>query len=188
MLGTARSDLGARIVATMLHVHSFAPIAAPGARVLILGSMPGVASLRAQQYYAHPRNAFWPLMKALWGVPQEADYAQRCDALRARGVAVWDVLQACTRSGSLDSAIDARSVVANDVAGFLAEHPQVKVLGFNGATAARMFMRHVAPQCGPRLQDCRLLRLPSSSPAHAALAFDAKLAAWRALADGGYAR
>ena len=171
----------------MLHVHSFAPIAAPGARVLILGSMPGVASLRAQQYYAHPRNAFWPLMQALWGVVQEADYAQRCDALRARGVAVWDVLQACTRSGSLDSAIDARSVVANDVAGFLADHPQVKVLGFNGATAAQMFMRHVAPQCGPRLQDCRLLRLPSSSPAHAALAFDAKLAAWRALTGGGNA-
>ncbi len=93
----------------MSRVQSFPPIAAPGARLLILGSMPGAASLAAGQYYAHPRNAFWPILAALCHFPADAPYAARVAALQAAGVAVWDVLQSCVRPGSLDTAIERSS-------------------------------------------------------------------------------
>lgn len=169
----------------MALVHSFPALFSPKAKVLVLGSMPGMASLQAQQYYAHPRNAFWPLMSALFQVPVHAAYEQRCAALVAAGVALWDVLAECTREGSLDNRIEASSVVVNDVAGLLEEASGVQCVGCNGATAARLFQRHIAPRLRvsmpERWAQLRVLQLPSTSPAHAAMSSADKLTAWRAL-------
>jgi double-stranded uracil-DNA glycosylase len=159
-------------------VQGFAPICRPDARVLVLGSMPGAASLRAQQYYGHPRNAFWPIMGALFGFDAAAPYAQRVQALLAHRVAVWDVLASCERAGSLDADIEAASVAVNDFAGFLGRHTQLRRVCFNGATAQAMFRRHVLPSLAVPLP-FDMLRLPSTSPAHAGMALADKLRAWR---------
>ena len=159
-------------------IQSFSPIADARATRLILGSMPGAASLAASQYYAHPQNAFWRIMGELLGFAPDGRYADRVQALRSAGIAVWDVLQCCERSGSLDSAILRRSEVANDFETFRQQHPGVRTVVFNGATAEAAFRRH----CRALLDDPHLtfVRLPSTSPAHASLRFDAKLTAWRA--------
>ena len=160
----------------MAAVCSFPPVAAPDARLLILGSMPGEASLRAGQYYAHPRNAFWPIMGDLLGFSPDLPYADRLQRLTAAGIALWDVIAGCERSGSLGADIVRASVRANDFAGFLAAHPSIERVFFNGAAAETNFRRHVLPQ--PTANHCRLLRLPSPSPAHAARGYAEKLAAW----------
>jgi len=164
---------------------SFPPIENPTARVLILGSMPGVASLRAQQYYAHPRNQFWPILGALLGVDVVAmAYPARIQALIDADLALWDVLQSCHRPGSLDSDIAPDSIVANDFVHFFQRHPAITHVFFNGAAAAQHFSRLVQPALDD--SDRRPLlctRLPSTSPAHASLNFAAKLAAWRAMAQ-----
>ena len=156
------------------------PVADKRSRVLILGSMPGVASLRAQQYYAHPQNAFWPIMGELVGAAPELPYAQRLAALRRSGIALWDVLACCFREGSLDSAIVGEEV--NGFATFLARHPGIERIYFNGAKAAASFARGVDPASLPR--PIASYRLPSTSPAHAGMNRAAKLAAWRAVTDG----
>lgn len=155
-----------------------APVAGANARVLILGSMPGAASLAQQQYYAHPRNALWPIMAQLLGFPLALPYADRVRALNVSGVALWDVIGSCRRAGSLDSAI--RDEQVNDFAAFFAAQPQLLVIGFNGAKALQSFKRHVLPLgiVPPQLQ---LLSLPSTSPAHASLSFNEKLQQWHQL-------
>lgn len=160
-----------------MQVQSFPPIADTRATRLILGSMPGVASLTANQYYAHPHNAFWPIMAVLTGVAPDATYDQRVGALQEAKVAVWDVLQCCERPGSLDSSIRRDSEVANDFATFFVQHPRIKQIYFNGGAASASFKRH----CVSLLRDPRFNfhRLPSTSPAHASLRFEQKLAAWR---------
>ena len=160
--------------------RGFPPLEAPGARVLVLGSMPGRQSLAAQQYYAHPRNAFWPIMAALAGFRADLDYAARVDALTRAGVAVWDVLRYCVRPGSLDADIRADSIVANDFRGLLDRQPRIALICCNGGTAAAAWHRHVAPTLddGPAAPAVR--RLPSTSPAYAAMRPAAKLAEWRA--------
>ena len=157
----------------------FPPIASPDARILILGSMPGRASLAAGQYYAHPRNAFWPIMGSLLDFDASRDYPARVDALKVGVIAVWDILDSCHRPGSLDSAIADDSLVANDLPGFLATHAEIHHVFFNGAKAESCFRRHIKltmaePQIG-------FARLPSTSPAHAGLSFERKLEAWRAI-------
>lgn len=159
-------------------VESFAPLEPHRAWLLILGSMPGIASLRAQQYYAHPRNQFWPTMEALFGVLASAAYAERIAELQAQGIALWDVLRACERPGSLDSSIVRGSEQANDFAGFLDRHPELKVIALNGGTARDAFHRHVLPMLGERLSAIRLIALPSTSPANASISAAAKRAAW----------
>ena len=161
--------------------RSFPPIAAPDARVLVLGSMPGQASLAASQYYAHPRNAFWPIMATLFGFDAALDYPARTKALAAAGIAVWDVLHSCRRQGSLDSAIEDDTLVANDLAGFLAGHPAIRHVFFNGAKADSCFRRHIKLAMPER--EIAFTRLPSTSPAHAGRSFEQKLLAWRAVAD-----
>ena len=161
----------------MLFARSFPPIAAPNAETLILGSMPGQVSLTAQQYYAHPRNAFWPIMAELIGLDQTAPYAERVKALQSAKIAVWDVLFSCTRPGSLDSDIETDSLIANDLADFLHQHPAIKRVFFNGAKAESCFRQHIAPTLPAGSIVC--LRLPSTSPAHASLTFEQKLTAWR---------
>lgn len=163
--------------------EGFAPIVADQAQVLILGSMPGAASLAKQQYYGHPRNAFWPIMAALFGVCEEWDYPRRKEVLLANGVAVWDVIKRCRRMGSLDANIDGASIEINDFAGFFARYQAIRQVFFNGATAESLYNRHVRstlPRCLPAV---RYQRLPSTSPAHAALGLAEKLAAWQTIKD-----
>lgn len=157
-------------------IQGFPPVVAPGARCLILGSMPGQASLQADRYYAHPRNAFWPIMGELLGAGPALPYEIRLQKLTAAGIALWDVIAACERPGSLDADIVGPSVRPNDFAAFLAAYPAIESVYFNGGAAETAFRRHVLP----RLADRPLLlhRLPSTSPAHAARNYAEKLAAW----------
>lgn len=156
-------------------IRSFPPIARPSARILILGSMPGVASLAAGQYYAHPHNAFWRIMGELVGAGLDRPYSERTRILEAHGIAVWDVLQSCVRPGSLDSNI--RDEVPNDFARFFAAHPRLTHIGLNGGKAAASFKRHAARHCPDGIT---VATLPSTSPAHAARSFAEKCALWRA--------
>ena len=173
-MDTIRDDAGA--MRRDAAIRGFAPVAAEGARVLVLGSMPGVASLRQAQYYAHPRNAFWPLAAHILGFDPGLDYDGRLRALRASGVALWDVLQACERPGSLDADIRGDTLVPNDFGAFLKGHPSIVRICFNGGKAAAMFRRHVLP--GLPAGSLQFYELPSTSPAHAAASFAQKLAAW----------
>jgi double-stranded uracil-DNA glycosylase len=150
--------------------------------VLVLGSMPGGASLEAREYYAHPRNAFWPIMATLLGTPRLATYRARVAALLRHRIALWDVVAACARPGSLDSAIESSSIVVNDFAAFFAAHERIRAVYCNGTAAATLYRRFVLPELEPRWRDLPLVRLPSTSPAHAARDFAAKLDAWRAVA------
>ena len=161
----------------MSRVQSFPPIASTNSKVLILGSMPGVDSLRAGQYYAHPRNAFWPIMGQLFGAGPMLAYGERTTRLQSAGVALWDVLHTCVRPGSLDSSIT--DEVANNFPAFFAAHPSITHVFFNGSKAEMTFRRHVLP----RLQEDRhvFTRLPSTSPAHAAMLLEAKMQAWCAV-------
>jgi len=166
----------------MTLLQGLPPIENPDARVLILGSMPGGASLRAGRYYAHPQNLFWPLMGELVGADPALEYELRVARLREAGVALWDVIGECEREGSLDSAI--RSAVANDFAGFFAAHQHLRAVLFNGAKAADTFARQVPACVLPADVEC--IRLPSTSPANRAQAIEAKRAAWcEALRVGG---
>lgn len=161
-------------------IRSYAPIAAPDARVLILGSMPSVASLEAGFYYAHPRNAFWPIMGELFGAGPELSFDQRRERLMAAGVAVWDVLRECRREGSLDGRIEPDSEIPNDLAGLLLRCPRIERIYFNGQKPETAFRRHVLPGLPDEVRArVRLERLPSTSPAHAGRTFAQKLAAWR---------
>lgn len=162
--------------------RSFPPLAGSDAHTLILGSMPGRESLRQQQYYAHPRNAFWPIISELLALPAGADYASRAKAFTARGLALWDVLESCERPGSLDAAIQPDSIVVNDFPGFFARHPRILRIFFNGSAAQQLFMRHVQPpQLPAPFAAVPLQRLPSTSPAHAGMRLSAKLEAWRVI-------
>lgn len=154
----------------------FAPVARADARVLILGSLPGVPSLGAQQYYANPRNAFWRIMQDLLQVPLDLPYAMRAAALIERRVALWDVLQSSRRAGSLDAAIRRADANANDLVPFLRAHPQLQLIAFNGKTAAQLFARLVFP--GAHADLPMQASLPSTSPAHAAMSYAEKLRHW----------
>ena len=160
------------------HIQSFPPVAAARATRLILGSMPGAASLAANQYYAHPQNAFWRIMGQLLGIAVDTAYPARVLALQRAGIALWDVLATCERRGSLDSAIRRDSEVANDIAALLAAHPGIRQIFFNGAAAEATFRRHHAALV--QRVDLKFVRLPSTSPAHAALRVEQKCVLWRA--------
>jgi hypoxanthine-DNA glycosylase len=150
-----------------------APVLDQSTRILILGSFPGAASLAAGQYYAHPRNLLWPILSALTGEDLAAlAYAQRLPRLLAHGVGLWDVLGACEREGSLDSAI--RKPAANDFARLRALCPLLETVGFNGQTSGKF-----APQFAA--EGYRTLVLPSTSPAYASLTLAQKLEQWKML-------
>ena len=159
--------------------QGFPPIARADARVLILGSLPSQASLRAQEYYAHPRNAFWTLMKTIAGA--DGDYAARCEALRAHGIAVWDVLSSSVRPGSLDADIDLDTALPNDFRRFFDEHPDIGLVCFNGRKAESMFRQLVQRNLTPASFETAVL--PSTSPAHASLSVAEKLAIWRGIIE-----
>jgi len=159
----------------------FPPIATAGARVLVLGSMPSVASLAKGEYYGHPRNAFWPIMGRLFGAGPDLPYDVRKRVLCGQGIAVWDVLQECRRAGSLDTAICADSEVPNDFAAFFRAQRGIRVVFFNGQKAELAFQRHVLRIVADLGRELRYVRLPSTSPAHAGRSFEQKLALWRAV-------
>jgi len=150
-----------------------------GAELLILGSMPGVPSLQASEYYANPRNAFWWIAEQLWGVDASASYSQRLASLRQSKVALWDVLSYCQREGSLDSRIIASSEEAQPLAPFLATYPSIQRVAFNGNKAHAAWKKHIATAWPAGQIKPTLIALPSTSPAHAALSREQKLAEWR---------
>ncbi|WP_448670761.1 DNA-deoxyinosine glycosylase [Pseudoxanthomonas mexicana] len=158
------------------------PVVASDCRVLILGSMPGAASLQAARYCAHPRNRFWPLMAALADVPAEASYGERLVALQRGGIGLWDVIGECRRAGSLDSAIVRGSERANALVPLIVSLGQLRVIAFNGATAASLFRRHVEPHLPELRRPVQRIALPSTSPAHAAMGLEALREAWSVLA------
>ena len=169
--------------------RGFPPIADARARLLILGSLPGRKSLEMGQYYAQPQNGFWRIMERLFGAGPSLPYAARLERLRAERIAVWDVLAAGERSGSLDSAIVTSSIVINDFVSFFEQYPSIRLVCFNGAKAAELYRRRVLPVLGPSFASLERQLLPSTSPANASIAFDVKLARWsRALAAAGSVR
>lgn len=157
--------------------RSFPPVVDSHTRLLILGSLPGEASLAAQRYYAHPRNGFWPLLGSALGIDLVGlRYEARLDALRARRIGLWDVVAGATRQGSLDGAI--RNAAANDLAALVAVLPDLRAIAFNGKTAAKIGRRALGET------SLTLVDLPSSSPAYT-LSFDDKAACWAQLAALG---
>ena len=159
----------------------FPPVEPARVRILILGTLPSVESIRRGEYYAHPRNAFWPIMGDLFGAGRDLPYRARLRKLAACGVMLWDVLHAADRPGSLDSAIHPRRLVPNDIPGLLARHPELKRIVFNGGPAERLFQRHVAKKCGDLLDGVELIRLPSTSPAHAMKSAGEKRVIWESM-------
>lgn len=159
-------------------VTSFPPIADKSAQLLILGSMPGVLSLKASQYYAHPRNAFWPIMANLYNFSLDSSYQDRVQSLKESKIAVWDVLHSCIRAGSLDSAIVNGSRITNDFRSFFKHYPNIKLVAFNGTEAEKSFKTSVLRKLD--MCDMRFVRLPSSSPAHTQ-SLQQKIEAWKAL-------
>lgn len=158
--------------------RSFPPVVDRNTRVLILGSLPGEASLAATQYYAHPRNAFWRLLETVLDAPLVAlPYDDRLEVLRSRGVGLWDVIAEAERRGSLDAAI--LNPASNDLLALIESLPALRMVAFNGGTAAKLGSRLLS-SVADRLE---LIALPSSSPAHAARSFAEKSEAWSVLRD-----
>jgi len=154
-------------------LQGLGPVVDANTRLVVLGSFPGVASLAAQQYYGHPRNHFWPILGALWQADlMPLPYAQRLEAIRARGLGLWDVYARCEREGSLDSAIE--SAEFNDLASLKTQAPQLQAIAHNGGESARA-IKHT------QSLGWAVHRLPSTSPANASWSFERKLAAWRAV-------
>ena len=156
--------------------RSFPPIVDAQARVLVLGTLPGEESLRRSEYYAHPRNLFWPIIFALFDEPPALKYPERLAFLAAHRIAVWDVCEIGEREASADSTI--RTERPNAIGRLLDRHPLIRAVAFNGTTARRLYDRHFA-----RRMELAYLALPSTSPAHATIDFSAKLARWTALRE-----
>jgi len=161
-------------------IFSFAPIIPDSARILILGSMPGIRSLQMQEYYAHPRNHFWKIMGQLIGFDPAALYSERIRYLKEHGIALWDVLHACERAGSLDQRIVPETETPNDLPGLIGRHPEIQVVAFNGGKSWQTFKRHVIPDLSNEWESAtKLLILPSTSPANAGMSFAKKLEQWQ---------
>lgn len=158
----------------MQHSYGFPPIAQHDARILILGSLPGQRSLAMQQYYAHPQNAFWPIMQDVFGI--DGDYERRCEGLCLNQVAVWDVLRASIRPGSMDADIRTDSSEVNDFRRFFHEYQDITGVLCNGRKAADIFERRVLVTLDASPE---VLCMPSTSPAYAAMRYDTKLQIWR---------
>jgi len=158
-------------------------VARADARILILGSMPGQASLQQSQYYAHPRNSFWYIMGELFAAGPELEYAQRLRVLMEQRIALWDVVHRCQRKGSLDADIEQQSVEANDFLTLFSRCPDIQQVFFNGQTAATLFRRKVLAGLPPTLS-LHYHTLPSTSPAHAGLSREQKLQQWRFIKQG----
>ena len=147
-------------------------------KILVLGSAPGILSLKKQQYYANPRNAFWWIMAEIFQFQHALAYNERVANLTQLGIVVWDVLASCERLGSLDSAINKGSEIANDVEGLLKLKPTIKVIACNGQKAYQLLKKHQSLVFD---LECDILSLPSTSPAYAAMSKEKKLEKWKEL-------
>jgi double-stranded uracil-DNA glycosylase len=157
------------------HSEGFPPVVQPDARILVLGSLPGQRSLTEQEYYAHPQNAFWPIMNDIFGIG--GSYVERCAGLTSHKVALWDVLQASVRPGSMDADIRFETATPNDFFDFLRKYADIELIAFNGKKAEQLFHRLVPAEI---YQELEMAGLPSTSPAFAAMSFQGKLGAWKA--------
>lgn len=158
--------------------QGFPPVSDKEATTLILGSMPSEESLRKQEYYAHPRNAFWKITAELFGFAYDINYEDRTNELMKNKIALWDVMQSCERQGSLDSAIVDKTITVNDFETFYKNHPNISRVFFNGAKSESEYLKKVLPNLPDELQAIKYSRLPSSSPAMAQLSLNEKLAEW----------
>jgi hypoxanthine-DNA glycosylase len=161
----------------------FPPQSRRDATRLILGSLPGQRSLQMQEYYAHPQNAFWKIITQLFGAASTLPYTRRVRILTDHRIALWDVLAAAERPGSLDSSIVSASARTNDFAAFFRAHPQIRRVYFNGRKAEELYRRFVMPHLGPDFEELSYECLPSTSPAHAGMTFARKLEIWRRITD-----
>lgn len=164
-------------------IFSFDPIEPESARLLIVGSMPGQASLNANQYYAHPRNSFWPIMAQLLEFDPNASYEDRIQALKAKGIGLWDVCKACVRNSSLDSDIVEETIITNDFPGWFQRHPETQAVFCNGTKAYESYRKRVIPELEVPFNAIPVQRLPSTSPAHASKSWREKQQAWSAIKD-----
>lgn len=160
-------------------LESFPPIASANAHTLILGSMPGIKSLQANQYYAHPQNLFWPFMSELLRFDLSLAYEERTTKLKENDIALWDVLQHCHRQGSLDSDIRKDSMVPNDFLGFLEQHQSIRHIFFNGKKSEEVFRRYVMNAIQTDFPGIRYTGLPSTSPANASIKREEKFRQWQ---------
>jgi double-stranded uracil-DNA glycosylase len=159
---------------------AFEVVARADARVLVLGSLPGQVSLQRREYYAQPRNAFWRIMGEIAGASPDVPYKDRLRRLIGHGIALWDVCAAGCRAGSLDSAIELSTVETNDFSEFLRVHSDIALICFNGQKAKEIFDRKVRQEPPHIFARVRYEVLPSTSPAHAGMSYQEKLARWRA--------
>ncbi len=156
----------------------FSPLIGADPRVLILGTLPGQQSLSERTYYAHPRNAFWPIVTSFLGFARDLPYESRVEAITSRGIAVWDVLKSASRPGSLDANIDKKSVCTNNFAQLLHNEPTLRTVLFNGASAERLYRQLVLPELQSLFDSIRYQRMPSTSPAYAKMPFVEKRDSW----------
>jgi len=161
--------------------EGFPPIADERATILILGTMPGEESLRKKEYYANSRNAFWKIMSRLFEFEHDTSYEGRTRILTKNKIALWDVMKSCKRQGSLDSAIDDRTIVENDFASFYRNHPNIRHIFFNGAKAEKEYLKRALPGLPDKVKRIEYSRFPSTSPAMAQLSFDEKLLEWSSI-------
>lgn len=161
----------------MTYIFSFEPIADPKAEILILGSMPGNASLAAKQYYAHKQNIFWKIMSELLQIDLNTSYETRIERLKSAHIALWDVLKSCKREGSLDSSIQSDSLTVNDLRGFFEKYQFISKVCFNGTKAENCFNRFVSKTIGGNPK--QYIRLPSTSPANASISYEEKFKIWK---------
>lgn len=155
-----------------------APVVGRETRILVLGSLPSQKSIELQQYYGNPRNAFWRIMGEIVEAGAALPYPERLQRLQEVGIGLWDVLAAAVRPGSLDARIDATSATLNDFRGLFADCPALRLIGFNGKTAARLFRQNREAMQAVADRGLELADLPSTSPAHAAMRVDEKCRQW----------
>lgn len=168
-------------MATASLIYGLPPILGAQPSLLILGSMPSVKSIAMQQYYAHPQNTFWRIMAQLLGFKLAESYRDNVAALTQNKVAVWDILAACERQGSLDSAIVSGTERLNPLNPLLMNNQSIITIGINGGAAYALFKRHHLSSLD--VKRVKVVQLPSSSPAHAAMRLEQKQNAWRRLLE-----
>ena len=164
------------------YLESFAPELTQRIRVLVLGSMPGIQSLKEGRYYAHSRNRFWPVVSQVLELSATAPYPERVQALADTGVGVWDVIRSCRRQGSLDSSIVPGSEVLNDFSELLRVYPNIRAFAFNGQKAFHLFEKDITPGLASP-SPVALLALPSTSPANASWSVSRLVSRWRQIRD-----